>query len=106
MDESQPSIPPIEFGLRPASNWKSAVVDASPADLARSDKRVAPARQLDSDQSELRRDDVPDGSSVAVYYRNEQEVSRGFLIALSVMGIARIEQLPEPAKPPIRGEKP
>jgi hypothetical protein len=45
-------------------------------------------------------------SSVAVYYRNEEEVRRGFLIALSAMGLAQTEQLPEPAKPPVRGAKP
>jgi hypothetical protein len=41
-----------------------------------------------------------DGPCVAVYYRNEEEVSRGFLIALSAMGLASDEQPPEPPKPP------
>jgi hypothetical protein len=50
--------------------------------------------------------DFSDGPSVAVYWQNEEEVSEGFLTALSAMGVAGIEQLPEPAKPPIRGAKP
>jgi hypothetical protein len=28
------------------------------------------------------------------------------LVARSAMGVARVEQLPEPAKPPVRGAKP
>src|SRR5882672_10033815 len=32
--------------------------------------------------------------------------SEGFLIALRAMGLAVVEQLPQPAKPPVRGEKP
>jgi hypothetical protein len=44
--------------------------------------------------------------SVAVYYRNEEEVRRGFLIALGAMGLAQFEEPPDPAKPPVRGAKP
>jgi len=76
MDESKPSIPLSEFHLRSAS-------ERNPADI-----------------------DLPPGPSVAVYYRNEEEVSRGFLIALSAMGVAHVEQLPEPSKPPVKGAKP
>ena len=78
MDERKPSIPPSEFHLRSASERTSADIDPHPAD----------------------------GSSVAVYYRNEEEVGRGFLIAVSAMGVGCVEQLPEPAKPPVGGAKP
>ena len=105
MDESKPPIPSDELNLRRASGLKSAVADASPADLAKSDKFVAPGRQRHSDQSELCRNDLPDGPPVVVYCGNEGEVSRGFLIALRAMGVA-VEQPPEPAKPPVARAKP
>jgi hypothetical protein len=50
MDESTLSIPSDELSLRPASLWKSAVVDVPPANLAKSDKLVAPGRQCHSDE--------------------------------------------------------
>jgi len=95
MDESKPSIPPSEFRLRSASEWTSADIDPPPAEFAKSDELVALERQRRSGQVEPCRDDFSDRPSVAVYYRNEEEVSRGFLIALSAMGVARVEQLPE-----------
>jgi hypothetical protein len=49
--------------------------------------------------------DSPEGPSVAVYHRNEEEVREGFLIALRAMGVAD-EQHPERVKPPDRGVKP
>ena len=82
MDERKPPIPPSEFRLRSASGWTAADIDPPPAALARSDERVA------------------------VYFRNGEEVSEGFLVALTVMGIAAVEQLPEPAKPSGREAKP
>jgi hypothetical protein len=106
MDESKPSIPSDELSLRPASDWISAVVDAPPADLARSGKLVTPGRRRHSDQSELCRNDLPNGPSVVVYCGNEEEVSRGFLIALRAMGVAVVEQPAEPAKPPVARAKP
>ena len=106
MDESKPPIPSTELSLRPASDRKSAVVDAPPADLAKSEKLVAPGRQRHSDQSELCRNDLPNGPSVVVYWGKEEEVSRAFLIALRAMGIAVVEQPSEPAKPPVAREKP
>ena len=106
MDESKPSIPSDEFSLRPASDWKSAVVDAPPADLAKSDELVAPGRQRHSDQSELCRNELPNGPSVVVFCGNEEEeVSRGFLIALRAMGVAVVEQPSEPAKLPVARAK-
>ena len=105
MDESQPSFPSDELSLQPASDWKWAVVDAPPADLAKSDKLVAPGRQRHSDESELCRD-LPNGPSVVVFCGNEEEVSRGFLIALRAMGVAVVEQPPESAKPPVARAKP
>ena len=106
MDESEPPFPSDELSLRPASDWKSAVIDAPPADLAKSDKLVALGRQRHSDQSELCRNDLPNGPSVVVYCGDEEEVSRGFLIALRAMGVAVVEQPPEPAKPPVARAKP
>ena len=106
MDESKPPIPPSEFRLRSASEWPSVDIDPPPAELAKSDEPVAVERQSGSGQIEPCRNDFSDGPSVAVYYRNEEEVSEGFLIALSAMGVAVIEQPPEPAKPPVGGAKP
>ena len=106
MDERKPSIPPSEFRLRSASEWTSADIDPPPAEFAKSDEPGALERQSRSGQIEPCRDDFSDRPSVAVYYRNEEEVSKGFLIALRAMGVAVVEQLPQPAKPPVRGEKP
>jgi hypothetical protein len=103
MDERQPPIPPSEFRLRSASERTSVDVDPPPAELAKSDEPVALERQSGSGQIEPCRNDLP---SVAVYYRNEEEVSEGFLIALRAMGVAVVEQPPEPAKPPVKGAKP
>jgi len=106
MDESKPPIPPSELDPAPASGRTSAVVDSPSADLAKSDEFVAIERQSRSGQVESCRDGSSDEPSVAVYYRNEEEVSRGFLIALSAMGVAVVEQLPQTAKPPIGKAKP
>jgi hypothetical protein len=106
MDESKPSIPPSEFRLWSASKRTSADIDPPHAELAKSAERVAVERQTRSGQIEPCPNDFSNGPSVAVYYRNEEEVSEGFLIALSAMGVERIEQLPEPATPPVRGAKP
>jgi len=105
MDESKPSILSDELSLRPASDWKPAVVDVPSANLAKSDQLVAP-RQRHSDQSELCRDDLPNEPSAVVFCGNEEGVSRGFLIALRAMGVAVVEQPPEPAKPPVTRAKP
>lgn len=80
MDESKPAIPPSEFRLLSASERASAGIDPAPVELAK--------------------------STVAIYYRNEEEVGKGFLVALRAMGVAVVEQAPEPAKPPGRGAKP
>jgi len=104
MDESKPSIPPSKF--HSASEWSSADINPSPAELAKSEELVAVERQSRSGQIEPCRNDFSDRPSVAVYCRNEQEVSEGFLIALRAMGIAVVEQPPEPAKPPVARAKP
>jgi hypothetical protein len=78
MDQSKPSISPSEFRLRAGSEGTPADIDPPPAD----------------------------GPSVAVYYRNEDEVRRGFLIALAAMGIAGVEEPPKPAKPLVGRTKP
>jgi hypothetical protein len=106
MDESKPPISPSELDPASASGRTSAVVDSPSADLAKSDELVAREQQCHSGQIEPCRSDFSDGPSVAVYYRNEEEVSRGFLIALSAMGVAVVEQPPEPAKLHVRKAKP
>jgi hypothetical protein len=106
MDERKPSIPPGQFRLRSASGSTSADIDPPPPELAKSDEPVALEWHSRSEQIEPGRNDFSDAPSVAVYYRNEEEVSRGFLLALSAIGIATVEQFPEPAKPPLRGAKP
>jgi hypothetical protein len=106
MDDRRPAIPPCELGLRSASERTSAAVDAPPAALATSGERVGPEGQSRSGPIEPCRTDFSDGPLVAVYYRNEEEVSRGFLIALNAMGLAQVEEPPEPAMRPVRGAKP
>ncbi len=88
MDESKPSIPPSEFRLRSASEWTSADIDPAPAELAKSDELVAVEPQSRSGQIEPCRNDLSDRPSVAVYFRNEEEVRQGFLIALYVISPA------------------
>jgi hypothetical protein len=106
MDHRKPSIPPCELGLQSASERTSAAVDAPPAALATSEERVGPKGQSRSGQIEPCRTDFSDAPSVAVYYRSEEEVRRGFLIALSAMGVTQVEGPPDPAMRPVRGAKP
>jgi hypothetical protein len=82
MDDSKPPIPPSDFRLRSASERIPANIDPAPA---KSSELAAVEQQSRSD-----------GPKVAVYYRNEEEVREGFLIALRVMGVADVEQLPSP----------
>jgi hypothetical protein len=106
MGHRKPSIPPCELDLQSASTRISAAVDAPPAALAKSEERVGPEGQSRSGPIEPCRTDFSDAPSVAVYYRNEEEVRRGFLIALSAMGLAPVEKPPEPAMRPVGGTKP
>ena len=106
MDDSKPSIPPGEFRLQSGSEWTCAEPDPPLAGLTKSHKLVALEWQSRSGQIDPSRNDFSDEASVVVYYRDEEDVSQGFLVALSAMGVARIEQVPEPAKPPFRGAKP
>jgi hypothetical protein len=105
MDESQNPILPNELDPRFASERTSTVPDGLPAEFARARERAALSQQC-SDQINLCRNDLPNGPSVVVYCGNEEEVSQGFLIALRAMGVAVVEQPPEPAKPPVGGAKP
>jgi hypothetical protein len=85
MDENKPPVPPSDFLLRSAFERTSAYIDPPPEPCG---------------------NDPCDGSSAALYYRDEAEVREGFLIALRAMGLAGAEQHPEPSTPPARGAKP
>jgi hypothetical protein len=87
MDESKPSISPDEFRLRSGSEGTSADIDPPPAASAKSDQLADIERQNRSGQIEVCPDDFSDRPSVAVYYRNEEEIREGFLIALTAMGL-------------------
>jgi hypothetical protein len=106
MDESKPPISPNECHLRSASEPTSADIDPAPLELGKSGRVVGAGPESRSGQTQLGRDDCSDKPSIAVYYRDGDEVRQGFLVALHAMGIAGFEQLPEPAKPSIRGAKP
>lgn len=106
MDESKPSIPSSKLRLRSASERTAADIDPPCAELAKSDERAAIERQSRPGQIESCQGDFADAPSVAVYYRNAEEVREGFLVALSAMGLERIEPLLEPATPSVRGVKP
>jgi hypothetical protein len=84
MDQNGSPVPPNDFLSQSASERTSADIGPPP---------------------EPSRNDPPDGPPVAVYYRNEEEVREGFLIALRAMGLAGAEQHPGPVTPPIRGAK-
>ena len=106
MDNSKPPIPPNEFRLRSASERTSADIDAAPPRLMNPGERAAAEPQSRSGQVEPCRNDPPDKPSMAVYYRNEGEVSEGFFIALRAMGVAIVEPLPGPPRHPVRGTRP
>jgi len=105
MDKSKPPIPPNELRLRSASERPSADIDAAPPRLANSRERAAVEPQSRSGQVQPCRND-PSEPSVAVYYRNEGEVSEGFFTALRAMGFAIVEPFPGPTGHPVRGAKP
>jgi|SRR5215218_5690481 hypothetical protein len=106
MDESKPPIPPSKSRLESASEQTSADIDPALANAANAAELMSIERQNRSGQIEIRRTDPFDGPSVAVYYRNEEEVREGFLFALRAMAVADVEQQPEPVMPPVRGAKP
>jgi hypothetical protein len=106
MDDGKPSIPPHDLRSQSASVRPSAAVDPPPAALATSEERVGPEGQSRSGQIEPCRTDFSIAPSVAVYYRNEEEVRLGFLIVLSAMGLAQVEEPSEPAMRPVRRAKP
>ena len=77
MDQNEPPIRPGIFLLKSAFERTSADIDPPP-------KPRNPR----------------DGPSLAVYYRSEEEVRDGFMIALRAMGLAGAGQH-EPATPPV-----
>jgi hypothetical protein len=93
MDERKPAIPSSEYRSRSASERIAADIDPPPAELATSDELAAVERQWRSGQIEPRRNDFSDRPSVAVYYRNHEEVREGFLIALAAMGVAGVRSV-------------
>ena len=99
MDERKPPIPPSERDLQPVSDGTSILVHSPSAHMATSADLVVPRRVRHSEQP--CQNDLRDGPSVVVYCGNEEEVSRGFLMALRAMGIAVAEQPPAPARPPV-----
>lgn len=105
MDESKPSISPGEFCLRAGSVGTSAAIAPPPAESAKSGQLIALERQNLSGQIEVCPNDFSDGPSVAIYYRNEEGVREGFLIALTAMGVAAVEQLPRAGKASLRSGK-
>jgi len=106
MDKDKPPIPPSELCLRSASGWTSAAIDPPSAEPAKSDERVVAERLSRSGQIDPRRKDSSGESSLAVYYRDEQEVSEGFFAALGAMGIAAIEPVLQPTNSSVRRAKP
>jgi hypothetical protein len=102
MDKSKPPILPNEFRLRSASERTCVDSDAPPRLTNSGDRAVAP--QSRSGQVEPRASEPPDKPSIAVYYRNEGEVSEGFFMALRAMGVA-VDPLTEPLKHPVRASK-
>jgi hypothetical protein len=106
MDDEKPSIPLHDLRTQSASERPSAAVDPPLAALATSEEPVGPEGQSRFGQIEPCRTDFSDAPPVASYYRNEEEVRRGFLIALSAMGLAQVEESPEPAMRPVRGATP
>lgn len=106
MDENRPPIPPIDFPLPSAFERTSAGTGPAPMATAKSEESSAVGWQSHFGQVEPHRNDPADGTSVAVYYRDETEVCAGFLIALRAMGLADAEQHSEPATPPVGSAKP
>jgi hypothetical protein len=101
MDDRKPAIPPDELSLRSASGRPSAGVETPPAALTESHGPVAPERHSRAAQIEPCQTDSPDGDSVVVYYGSEEDVARGFLMALRAMGVTGIEQPPKRLKAPL-----
>src|SRR5258708_5009993 len=97
MDESTPPIPPGDFLLRSLSKRTSADIGPAAGEPAKSDELVTAKGESRSRQIEACRNDSTGG--LTAYYRNEEEVREGFLIALGAMGVAVVEQRPAPAKP-------
>jgi hypothetical protein len=102
VDESQLSFSSDELSLQPGSDWRSAVVDAPPAELAKSDKHVPLGRQRHPDQPEPRRNDMANGPSLVVNGGNDEEVSQG-IVAIRAMTFAAA--VPRPGKVSGRARK-
>ncbi len=98
MDKGKPPIVPNEIRLRSASERTCADIHDAPARLTNSGE-VAAEPQSRSGQGEPRGNEPSDNPVIAVYYRDEREVSEGFFIALRAMGMAIVE--PSPSRPSI-----
>jgi hypothetical protein len=105
MDENGPPTPPSDLLLRSASERTPVDIDPPAVVFAKSDRLSAIERQGRSGQGEPCRDDSPDGPSVAVYCRNEEEVRDGFLIALRAMGVCRCRTRLRANNPSRQGRK-
>jgi len=105
MDERKPATPLRERDPQPASDGTSIAVDSPSAHLTTSTGFVAPGSARHADKSGPCQIGLPDGPSVVVYCGDEEEVSRGFLMALRAMGVAVVDQASEPVKPPVARAK-
>ena len=105
MDGSKNPNSHNEVNLQPASD-RPLAVDASPADLASSHARPAREQHPHFDQITPWQNDRCHTPSTVVYCGSEEDILKGFLIALNVMGVAVVEEPAEPAKAPVGGVKP
>jgi hypothetical protein len=105
MDGSKNPISQNEVNLQPASD-RPLAVDASPADSASSHTPIAREQHPHFDQITPWQNDRCHTPSTVVYCGSEEDVLKGFLIALNAMGVAVVEAPAEPAKAPVGGVKP
>jgi hypothetical protein len=105
MDDSKNPISSNELNLKPASDRPSAV-DELPADLASSRTLIARERHPRSDQITPWQNDRSRSASTVIYCGSEEDVHKGFVIALNGMGVAVVEEPAEATKAPFARVKP